>query len=481
MSFLDPFLRIPVVSRRGKFVSDAVGDHFDPFVLALLVLVIILLSETVTFSLLLSARHGTVSPRAIAVYRFTQNVRHFHFNKLAFRIRKGKHGPSEQARQKGRKKVWALGTLVVAILLVFQYIALAFTHRYPRHVFNSERVLEIFQPINPDWHTVWNASSRLLNQPCVAVTIVNARSLRTRINNCVTSTLSANRFEPYEPVRLDTVLNASIVTNLHPYGADHVLTIDGESVEFVARSYFSLDDMQERIMRQRARFNRIDRQMTIVHQQFFAYLFSSYARTTGDSSLSLQRLQELRVDPVPSMNGSVRGISQIDGGTGVFETSSIRYETRFRGVMPRGVAALRFGQAFFKGMISIEVKSSDVSDLIAGVGLVEAEALVWSERRRRLNWLVLLVMDACLAIVLVFVRVWLKPVNELKVTRDGHQGGMGCESAILMEAREDDGEREFQERTRRMRSLGAGSDGNTYLTTAEYPATTEAGSKYDTS
>eukprot|EP00177_Eucheuma_denticulatum_P005270 GFKZ01009589.1.p1 GENE.GFKZ01009589.1~~GFKZ01009589.1.p1 ORF type:complete len:512 (+),score=61.75 GFKZ01009589.1:417-1952(+) len=477
VSFLNSDLRIPVVSRRGEFVRDAVGNERDPFILALLVLIALLLCETLTFSTLLSARNGTVSPLSISLYRFVQNVRHFHFNKL-FSRNDPPHAASNESRQSGRKKLFTLGTLVVIMLLGFQFITLALSHRLNRQVLNSEHTFELFQPINPDWHTVWNASSRLLNQPCVAVTITNARSLRTRINNCVTSTLSANQFEPYEPVRLDTVLNASIVTNLHAYGADHVLTIDGESVEFVARSYFSLDDMQERVMKQRAKFNRIDRQMAVVHQQFFAYLFSSYVRTTRDESLSLEQLRELMVEPLSSSEGSVLGISQVDGGAEVFQTSSIRYETKFRGVMPRGVAALRFGQAFFKGMIGVEVNSGDVTDLIAGVGLIEAESLVWSERRRRLNWLALLVMNGTLVMAVVIVRKWLKPANELDVATGGLKGVGGCESAILMEATEDDGEREFQQRKRQLSSLGAGMDGSFYLKKSEeYPATCDGGYK----
>lgn len=470
ISFLSPYLRVPRLSSRDELLRDAIDDNREPPILALLVLLTLLLSEALTLSLLLSTRHGTVPPLSVCLYHFVQNFRHFRFNQLVFR--KSKDNANDQARLKSRRKIWILGALVMIALLGFQFIAIALSHRSVHRVLNSERAFGVLQPINPDWATVWSASSKLVNQPCVTVNIINGGTAGTRINNCVTSTLSASQFEPYERVQPDSILSASIVSDIHVYGADHVLTIDGESVEFVARSYFSLEDLQERIMGQRSPLERNDDQMAVVHQQFFAYLFSSYVRTTGDSSLSLERLQELRVDTMPSRNGSIREISQTERGTEVFETLSIQYETRFSGVMPRGVAALRFGQAFFKGMIGVELRPGDMSDLFTGIGVAEAEAFLWSEGRRRLNWLALLVTNGCLGIAVLIVRVWLKPADELDSPGDGTQRRVA--SAILMEARVDDGEEEFQER--RMKSLGTGIDPDGNLTAAaEYPITANRG------
>eukprot|EP00177_Eucheuma_denticulatum_P001753 GFKZ01003155.1.p1 GENE.GFKZ01003155.1~~GFKZ01003155.1.p1 ORF type:complete len:507 (+),score=51.75 GFKZ01003155.1:138-1658(+) len=467
ISFLTPYFRVPRLSSRDDLLRDIdpIKITREALIVSVLVLLTVLLSEALTLSLILSAPHGTVSPLFVCLHRFVYNFRHFRFNHLV--ARKDKHDADDQASRKSLRKNWVLGALVVTLLLIFQFTVISFSYRSTYKVYNSELAFGLLQPINPHWPAVWSASARQLNQPCVAVNIFNGGSTGTRINNCVTSTLSANQFESYEQVQHDSVRDASIVSEIHVYGSDHVLTIDGESVEFVARSYFSLDDLQERIMRQRSPLERNDAQIALVHRQFFAYLFSSYVRRTGDSSLSLERLQELQVDSVPPRNSSVRGISQTDRGTEVFETPSIRYETRVSGIMPRGLAALRFGQSFFKGMIGVGLVSSDVSDFFAGIGVAEAESLVWSEWRRRLNWLALLVINACLAVAVIIIRIWLRSADELDSTRDGIHGGAA--SATLMEAREDDGEAEFRDRSKRLRSLGTGIGSNRDLATSEYP------------
>lgn len=341
---------------------------------------------------------------------------------------------------------------------------------------NAEKSFVLVQPLSPDWNAVRNSSLFLINKPCLSVVIINVGRGSSRINNCLTSNLSANAFERYEVVTDDAAVSATIVSDLHVYGADHTLTIDGASVQYVARSYFALDDFETRIMKQRSRINKQERQMSIVHKQFFAYLFTSYVRMSGDTAMNLERLRSLKFESMKITNGSVVSIVQTSNGSSIFRTASLRYETRVQGVMPRGTAAFRFAQSFFKGIIGIEVGPADESDLIANTGVQILNGVMWGERRRYLNTVSVLLTVVGMGAALVLVRLYLQPMDMASMALAALQQTeeMGEALAVETEAVVDDGVKEVggmedgmggadQQRAVRAFRLGAGSNQRSYL------------------
>lgn len=144
--------------------------------------------------------------------------------------------------------------------------------------------------------------------------------------------------------------------------------------------------------------------MSIVHRQYIAYLFTAYVRDTGDESMSLQRLRLLTFEKTGVEAGPELVVARTQNGSGVVRTQSVRYTTVVQGVIPRGVAALRFGQSVLKGAIAVEhVGPSDV-DLVVNEGQYGVEAVVWWERVRTVNWLSMVIVVAVGGVVLVVVK-----------------------------------------------------------------------------
>lgn len=176
------------------------------------------------------------------------------------------------------------------------------------------------------------------------------------------------------------------------------------SAIFSARAMFSLQDLHLRLLRQRSHEYDVDLTMSVMHQQYIAYLFTAYVRDTGDESMDLERLRGLGFENSGAQAGPELVVARTENGSALVRTQSVRYTTIVRGVIPRGLAALRFGQNVFKGGIAVEIVEPGEVDLVVNEGQEELEAVVWWETVRAVNWLSMLIAIGVGGIVLFLVR-----------------------------------------------------------------------------
>lgn len=468
ISFLDRALRVSGTLREDSFATNLVGPNVDQIIIPLLSLLIILLIESLAATFLLVTHDRKVWSFGFSVNQFIDLVRDYRFNHIRTRFL----SPGKRLYE---LKVALTAVAILLFTIAAQITVLWLSASRSHDVTNAEKSFQLLQPIHPDWNAVRNSSTFLINKPCLSVVITNVGRSLSSINNCLTSTLSANAFEPFNIISDNSSISVTITSDLHVYGADHILNIDGTSVEYVARSYIVLDDFETRITKQRARFNKQERQMYVVHKQFLAYLFTSYLRMTGDTAMNLDRLRALKFQHMPIANGSVINVVQTNNGSTIFRTSSIRYETQVRGVIPRGTAAFRFAQSFFKAIIGIEVSAADESDLIANEGVQTLHGVMWAEGRRYLNWLSSVVTATALFAMLILLRWYLHPTDMAHMAAAAlHKTGTTGMLAVETEAVIDDGVEELEEmeggsekrgETRSAREfwLGAGANQRSYL------------------
>lgn len=370
---------------------------FDEVMIAILSLLLLVTLDAIVSTILLRTNSGNVSLFGFSVNKFVELTRSFRFRHM-----------TQPRDKKLRVRLFAASFAVLFLTFVIGVIILTLTARTARDVTNATKTFELIQPVNPDWNAVRNDSMTSINRPCTVMNLIGPIQGKTTINTCVLSSLSAIRFEPFE-IAEDEV-DMTIESDMHKYGAEHKVTIGEDSAVYSARAYFSFGDDQLRIMKQRSVLHNRARDVQIVHKNFIGYLFSAYERATKDSRMNLERLTELNLEDFATENGPTIDITQIGNGTGIARTESTRHVTKTRGIVPQGIAALRFGQSLFKGATAIGVTAADEDDLFVNLGESTGKAVVWQDHARDLNWLSLLIMLVCALGVLFTLRYFLRPI-----------------------------------------------------------------------
>eukprot|EP00177_Eucheuma_denticulatum_P004860 GFKZ01008821.1.p1 GENE.GFKZ01008821.1~~GFKZ01008821.1.p1 ORF type:complete len:501 (-),score=55.82 GFKZ01008821.1:871-2373(-) len=402
-SLLNPTIKITTVAS-SAFSTDLTSR--DDVLLAFMSLWLLLIIEGVVTTVLLRRWKGKISNFGFSIRQLISFVQEMNWRQVVLG-----RATSRGHRRKINFKILTFALSVLLFTFGLEVAVLFLTEPELVEVKNDRVTFRLLQPVTPDWHDINFHFGRSIDLPCEAFALFNVEQAATRINGCVSSSVSGRPVVGFNLT--DTVIDCEIVSDFHEYGAEHSVTIDGDTGMYSTRVYFTLGDERARVMLEGPMPRFQDQQVNTLHHQFVAYLFSIYSRETRHLD------QERRVG-VETINAvETRSFSREDGPRvrvvdlpdSEEEVPSRRFVTQFRGVIPRGTPALRLAQHFFRGAAAISVQNGDMTDFFIESGREEAEAVVWQETVRALNWLSLGIILIGSMIVLAVARQLLRPLT----------------------------------------------------------------------
>lgn len=253
-----------------------------------------------------------------------------------------------------------------------------------------------------------------MDRPCGSVTISdnkqgpgNILQGNTNINPCVTS--NATGLPTHLFRKTNNATDVFIRSDIHAYGAEHLVSIGNVSATFSARVFYSLNDERMRLMAQAKRSPVEFMEMKVLYWQFMAYLFTFYNISTGDVAMGLDRLNSLNFQ-FDEVEGRDIQLLQVNGET--VTTPSRGYTLSLNNVIvPQGPIMVRFAQHFFRGSAVITIGDANEKDLFFDSGVEKVHSVIWREKKRTLNWLSLLLMTSASLLLLAILRMTLNPLS----------------------------------------------------------------------
>lgn len=390
-SLLYPFMD---VTRRvsGPFSRDLTSR--DDVLLALISLLILLIIESIIATLLLRRHHGHVSNFGFSVKQIIELIKDLNFRRIFF-VRSVKHptrGVKSAQPQQPRLSKLNIRLLTIAFSIFFltlglEVAVLFLTNEYQRPVSNATATFRVRQPVTPEFLNVFIHSRVSINRPCEAVTIENVHQASTGMNGCVDTDLDFTDITLFGPDSARGNVQLRIQSSLHHYGADHVVQIGDDKATYKQRTLFTLGDGRSRLMATNGVLRDEEEQMHTVHSQYVAHLFSIFNRAVAgvDPNVTLKLLRDLDFQFEPPSNGEKVDVLQLPGHQ--LQMPTRQYVTSVEGEIPRGSAALRVAQHFFRGMAAVVAVEGNTTDMFTDKGVDSAEAVVWEESVRTVNWL----------------------------------------------------------------------------------------------
>lgn len=234
----------------------------------------------------------------------------------------------------------------------------------------------------------------------------------TRSNVCVATNVPSDSFDLFEKATQPITLN--LTSDLHEYGAQHRITFgDQPTAVLSARVYFQLGDAVSRTMIREQKHKDEEEGIRVVHQQFVAFLFNAYKLSVpDDDAMNLDRLNALDFD-FTTTTGSIATVNTVGQKIVFFDPP--RYTTTVTGVIPRGPAAARLGQHFFRAALAIGTSGPNVTDLLTETGIRDKKAVVWTESVRLINWLSLTILLLASFALQTFLRYRFRPVTTVDI------------------------------------------------------------------
>lgn len=399
------------VSRRvtGAFSAD-ITDR-DDVIVAVLSLLLVLAIEGVVTAFLLQTRNGSASNFGFSVSQFAQLAREFKLKPIFGGIRDRR----SRVKKRLNRRLVIVAIIVFTVSFGLEVLVLFLTNPSQREVLNDVATFRIADPTNPDFGMVFDDAATLLTPPCVAVSLQGVVQGNTRISACMSSDLPSNSIDAFEKVT--EPVDVEIRSDFHEFGTEHNINFGAVSANYSSRAYFQLGRASnlpanggQRLMRKSDMSTPRESTIAAVHKQYVAYLFTPYRNKTKDESMNLERLNSIDFTFERS-SGEMVDIIVINDGKRILQRPSRRYTTRFRAVVPRGNAALRFAIPHFKASTAITVSGPNSRDLSMSSGsTIVSVGVVWLEEFRSLNWLSLSVVLLFVLIILVLLRWSLKPV-----------------------------------------------------------------------
>lgn len=237
---------------------------------------------------------------------------------------------------------------------------------------------------------------------------------QTRLLSCVTTSavgFCRARFTP-----ADEELPVTIISDVHDYGVEHYISIGSESAKYSARGQIKFHKGDRTLLKNRG-LTPEQTQFRFVHRQFLAFLFNMYRNRTEDSSMDLDLLNSIQLHftaetgPkvfVLALNGEAAGRS--------LWTLSMRHKTTFTAKIPKGQTALRFAGIFFRASTGLKVTGPDLWNFYLPKGEnIEKESTMWLEQSRTLNWVTLLAVTLSGIVLLLILRLLLKPIGIVEI------------------------------------------------------------------
>lgn len=399
------------VSRRLTGVFSADITDRDDVIVAVLSLLLVLAIEGVVTAFLLQTRNGSASNFGFSVNQFAHLAREFKlkpiFGGILNRMSNGK--------KRLNHRLIFVAIIVFTVSFGLEVLVLFLTNPNQREVHNDVVTFRIADPVSPDFDMVFDDAATLINPPCVAVSLRGVVQGNTRISACMSSDLPGNTIESFENVT--EPVDVEIRSDFHEFGTEHYINLGEVSAMFSSRAYFKLGKRSEdlkggggRLMRKSDMSAPREATIAAVHKQYVAYLFTQYRNKTKDESMNLERLNGIDFSFERS-SGPMADIIVMNEAKRILQRPTRRYTTRFRAVVPRGQAALRFARPHLKASTAVAVSGPNSRDLEMGSGsTIVSMGVVWLEEFRSLNWLSLSVVLLFVLIILMLLRWSLKPV-----------------------------------------------------------------------
>lgn len=419
-SLLFPFMEV-TPRATGPFSYDLTSR--DDVLLALISLFSLFVLESIITTILLRRHHGLVSNFGFSVKQVIELVKDLNICRIFF-IRRFKHyhfgnKPAPQQPQLSKLNV---RLLILAFSLFFvtfglEVAILFLTNIHQRPVKNSTATFRIRQPVTPEYLNVLLQARVSINRPCEAISIERVHQADTKINGCVDTDIDFSDIELFSPEDGRGDVELSIQSRLHDYGADHTIQIGSSNATYKQRTLFTLGDGRSRVMATNGLSPHEKEQMRIIYHQYVAYLFSLFNRAVpkAHANMTLQRLNNLEFEFEGPVEGDEVDVLQLPGRELFVPTR--QYAMRVQGELPRGTAALRIAQHFFRGMAAVVVVEGNKTDLFMDSGVGSSEAVVWEEDVRVMNWLSLAIIAGLGVIGLGLMRWFLKPASTAEIAR----------------------------------------------------------------
>lgn len=403
-SFVDDSL-LPKRVWDGPFSAELTAR--DDVLMAVLVLLFILATESILAAGLLRARRGRASAFGFSVKRVVDLTRG-----ARLRFPCGRSRTSDHVQRKGaRPKVIACALAILTVSFAAEILLLVFTTPRQQPVSNEELSLQLREPVNPDWNKVRELSDDPFYPPCRDVRFRGVRTGEGRVSACMTSTKFNMANEEFEPMGGNVTVE--IVSDVHDFGAVHEVFVGNCTALFIARVDFRLGDGKTRLMRHRARLINSPEIFEFVHRQVIAYLFNAYGRMSKDVSMTAARLARMSYNFTVE-DGPLMDVVQLSRGEiGRFRrATSVRHRTVVTDKIPRGPKAVRMAGLVLSASSAISISGPDAHDVFLGSGnMGYRPAVVWWEEKRDLNCLSVILIVTITFAVLVVLRVSLKPIS----------------------------------------------------------------------
>lgn len=414
----------------NRFSSDLTSTD-DPL-LALLSLLLLLVMESILATILLRTYRGAVSNVGFSIKQFIDMAREFRFTHLFKGHRKR---PSDPRRRINRNVLFVAITLLI-LTFGLEGAILFLSSPELKAVFNDKTSYTLRTDILPDWNEIQRVGISATMRPCNAITLANVDQGNNQLSLCMMSDRITNLRE--EPMVLDRNITLSIVSEVHQFGVQHMVTVLNRSARFIGRGYFTLDDSTNRMLRSRESLLNRGRAFRLIHRQYVAYLFSQYARLAPNATVSIEHLEALDFKFNSTDGDTIRVVQAI--GNRIFRTvPTILHTTNVTGMIPHGNEALRFAHATLKGSIAVALGGPDETDLHMGLGdIVVRRGWLWRETTRKLNWLSLSILLLFSTAMLVVMRYIFAPVGTAEIAGTYVTEAVGAEArrppALLQES-----------------------------------------------
>eukprot|EP00177_Eucheuma_denticulatum_P003641 GFKZ01006601.1.p1 GENE.GFKZ01006601.1~~GFKZ01006601.1.p1 ORF type:complete len:512 (+),score=62.62 GFKZ01006601.1:132-1538(+) len=375
----------------------------DDVILAFLSLLLLLLIDATVAAILLRTHASHVSNFGFSVKLVIEHLRDLKFPRLV------RPAPPRAARL--NHKLLAIAISLLLLILGLEIGILFLTEPQPRPVSNSLRTFRLAQPVLPTWDDVRFHNRASLNRPCSATALDPVDQGPTRLNGCVTTDIPVHDLSVLSPTSSPTTL--TLTSDLHEFGSDHRVDLANNTANYTARGFFTLSDGQSRMMSQEVSFAPDVEALLVeaMHRQYVAYLYSLYEREVPeDGDMNITRLNGLRITFRPATSDEQPDVLIFQRGAERLQRTARRYVTVVEGVVPVGVAALRLAHHFFRGTTAVAVAGGNVTDLMMEQGVRDVPAVVWEEHARPMNWLSMFITVGAALVVLVVLRLRLRPV-----------------------------------------------------------------------
>lgn len=414
-SLLNPTMNVTPLTVT-PFTSDLTKR--DDVLLAFMSLWLLLLIEGLVTTFLLRTRKGKLSTFRFSVKQVVAFVQELNWNRVF-----ANKATLAQQRRRLSYTVILFASGVILVTFGLEVAVLFLTEPEAVSVDNTMASYKLLQPVMPDYHDVRFHFGRSIDLPCEAFVFFHVDQGTTRINGCVSSSVSGRPVEQFPPAIEEKQIE--IVTDLHRYGAEHTIRFKPanasdydpmDTATFSTRVFFTLADGRARVMEEGPREKTETLMVEAMHKQYIAYLYAIYGRETREvpeGKLTLEDLNNIRIEDLiiedpPEDGKQFKVLMELPNSD--FMVPSRRYTTTAQGLMPSGISALRVAHHFFRGCAAISVQKGNTTDFFIDGGMDDSREVIWMESRRIVNWLTLSLILITAMLVLAGARWLLRPV-----------------------------------------------------------------------